>query len=106
MKQLTTDELLASLCEDMLIKLNYNPNDCDGIIYRIGRIDTILYDRSYIYNNGCIALVCWLAIKTINGISKPSLPIFDLIFFSEIHRLQIMTENDLPELTLLALAVS
>ena len=102
MEQLPIDEFVASLRENMLIKLNYDPNDCNGILYKIGRI-VCLYNHSP--HDYFVMMVCWLAVKTRDDVYEPRYTLLDLILLHEIPRLQIMTENDLPELTLLALAV-
>ena len=112
MKQLSTDEFIfvASLREDMLIKLNYEPDNIYNFVYRIGRI-THVSNHPYVIYYGGIALVKWLVDKTkdqLTGkdwITGSGLSL-DYLFPDDIPMVQIMTDKDLPELALLSLAVS
>ena len=106
MKQLTTKEFKANISVGTLIKLNYDPDNSYGFMYKIGKIICIIEEQPGYYND--LATVRWLAIRTKDETYDPTVygDMDGFLFRHQLPWIQIMTENDLPELAFLALAIS
>ena len=102
------NEFIANLYNGMLIKLNYDPDNSDGLIYKIGKISYIFERNTDRYD--AVATARWLAIRTKDSIYEPiyntGYNVADYIYPHQIPRIQILTDKDLPELALLSLAIS